>query len=173
MEVDNRSRWIKFGKHLTNLSEEYQRTHFNMSWYLSHNGEDYDIQHAETFFNENFCGTTACAIGHLPVIFPGLFKKARAEAWDDLETAILGYTPYGAWDFLFGGDWSDAKLHYDRTSWAVADRIAYILKAPPADHPGDYHHLKLFGKWRGYSVRHRWIDPKTYEERLEIQYACG
>lgn len=150
----HRKRLEKLAKYLLTLSPEYNVTHFKMSRFFKHNNDGL-VFPSKTIdiFKTHLCGTTACALGHAPVVFPALIKKYEKETswigasgyWRSLGGYLFNIDMDNGpntdlWEFLFSSDWeynnqflfcsdwedNDQRTYY-MTSWAVADRIAHLL----------------------------------------------
>lgn len=141
----SRRRLTKLAKYLVKLSPEYNAEHFRMSTFYRHNDEEEFPSDAIDTFKHHICGTAACAIGHIPVVFPeltrevceGSYSYSKNDVWRALSGAVLGIGMSEiVWEFLFGADWGYRTDKYQRTSWAVADRIAYYLD-------GDYRQASI------------------------------
>lgn len=132
----HRARLAKMANYMLNLNAEHNANHFRMSHFLKHNG---DTEFPEDviknkLLSDCLCGTTACAVGHTPLIFPKLVKSIIKENgyadWCSIERKLFG-TNGEQFDWLFSGHWgSSMNAPYTRTSWAVADRIMYLLEKP-------------------------------------------
>jgi hypothetical protein len=135
-----------------------------MTNYLTHNeNKVVSVQQAisEKLLSDCLCGTAACAIGHMPLLFPITAKRITSSysikfsLWDHLCKEVTGIGRGYLWSYLFGPHWARDR-NYDSTSWAVADRIAYYLRTGRHDKERPY----------GESVRAGWIS----EEELEMKY---
>ena len=95
--------------HLEGLPDDYK--HFNM----------------ETFEEETWCGTVACACGHGPTA--GI-KKKRGEDWGHYADRAFGASPANDnWGFLFSADW----YWYQPTHHQAAERIRVFLNGGVPD----------------------------------------
>lgn len=76
------------------------------------------------------CGTSACALGHAPVI-PGL-QAWPNEYWEDYCQRLFGFQEYSPeWDFVFGPFW-------DNDPADAAARLNYLAdNGSPPDEWGD------------------------------------
>lgn len=74
---------------------------------------------------QNVCGTTACAVGHAPLI-PGMAPSV-GESWGAYELRLFGVTQTGPgsspWEFMFGPSWRGAN----NTAKGTAARIRFFL----------------------------------------------
>jgi hypothetical protein len=91
-----------------------------------------DPNEAPRILNTHICGTVACALGHTPAAFPDFNWDAYTKNWWGVAEDFFGITGLGElrplWSFLFGPYWAfNCDADYDKTSYAVADRIAAVL----------------------------------------------
>ena len=172
----NRKNIIKLARVMATLDAEYNTRHFNMWAFLMHNDEWIAVDDviADKLLSSCICGTVACAIGHLPIIFP---RKARdigarmagesiTRGWNELCEEILDIdntTESKLWCFLFGSEWSRAYPMYHQTSWAVADRIAYILDG---GEPFPSYYAAKLEKTRGLCVDKGWVAEEAWRENV-------
>jgi hypothetical protein len=165
----NRRNLEKLGKYLANLSYEYNEKHFDMHAYIKHRGNRLSVAQITDEFDKCICGTVACAVGHIPVVFPIIFKKFKQESaaagsvsgWAYLSERALGELDERTWEWFFSAWWGQARHpYYQRTSWAVADRIAYWL-----DGNGPLSWSESLDKApNGYAVKKGWITQELYEQ---------
>jgi hypothetical protein len=151
LTAQNRANLEKLGRYLAKLDTKYQREHFRMAYFMKHEYiEIDDPTEAQRIMAECFCGTSACAVGHAPIV---LKEETKAIDWrpfykDDIIDRMDRWLYYtvtlfgddfrggvdGSWlfDFMFGGnwgsDWYDDNRRYNATSWSAADRIAYLFE---------------------------------------------
>jgi hypothetical protein len=183
-----RNNTVKLGKYLANLSAAYNVQHFRMGDYLNHFksadlwGDRASIIYADNvmkIIEECFCGTSACAVGHIPMVLKEQYKrviKLRPEIdWIDLATMILlvefdnardyDDPKYGEYSFLFGGHWEDASDPYARTSWAAADRLAYSLD--DKFKYSEYGMGDTMDGITGYAVKAGWVTQEQHNLHLD------
>jgi hypothetical protein len=166
----NRKRLETLGIKLANLSRQYNQEHFNMGTYFSHNdGEVHAFDAIPDIVEGHFCGTVACAAGHIPMTFPRAFKEHLKKNsddtnWDRVIEAILGIdtttaSGYQLYTMFFSGNWA-LSAPFDMTSWGAADRIAYFLEEGPR--PGPFEFTQAAEWSRGYSVRAGFVTEARY-----------
>jgi hypothetical protein len=176
----------KLGRYLAKLDTKYQREHFRMQYFMRHQWNDInDPTEAEKLFAECFCGTSACAVGHAPIVLKEETKAIdwrpwiasgvlnRPDKWlfltiqlfgEDFRGEIIGGS--SLFDFMFGGDWganwSDDNKKYNATSWSAADRIAYLFEIGQdnllVNMYNEYYNLPFIGA----ATRMRWIPKGTH-----------
>lgn len=138
----NRVNLEKLGRYLAQRTLKYNEKHFNMNVFFTHRGQQEPPDGALDVIDTHWCGTAACAMGHIPVLFRketvDYITHAQYPNWYNLGAEVLGVDQNDAmrlWSFLFDPDWSGHLVcPYDRTSFAAADRIAYVLY----EHEGDF-----------------------------------
>jgi hypothetical protein len=167
----NRENLEKLGRYLANLSPSYQREHFNMRVFATHNGLSLEPRQIRDELTSHICGTAACAIGHIPVVFPDEFRKNRNKHWWALAYKILGVTS----EWLFAATWGRSKVPFNRTSWAVADRIACTLErnGTPSQWISWGEENELRPDWSGAAVRAGWVTParRKYQRSTLKEFA--
>jgi hypothetical protein len=186
---------VKLGKYLAKLSKAHNLNHFRMAHFATHSYADGDerrdpywhdafeeipVTKIQGIIKDCFCGTAACAVGHVPLCMPKEFKRAmallpkadleadndvRSEVWAHLSYHLFGFKTAmeDSWQFLFGGIWQTSDTPYYRTSWAAADRIAYYLQHPAHDY--SYKHDAMDDAV-GASTQEGWITRKLHEQHL-------
>ena len=126
--VQQKARLGKLKRHLATLKP----SKFDMSSYINHyQYENLVSDEAKEYYNE--CGTTACAVGYLPLLFPKLSKSYST--FSEVCLNLLGLEDCGGtgWDFMFHSRW-DA---IDNTPSGCAKRIQHFIDVrgnlPPID----------------------------------------
>lgn len=139
MEQVHRDNLEKLGRYLANLTPKHNEEHFNMRKFAEHDYEAFipTPENIEKYYKRCYCGTVGCAVGHAPLAMPKEFMeaikeidfvKACTDAWGEISEELFGL-PCSSykWDWLFGGAWAYDYNHYAHTSWAVADRIIWLM----------------------------------------------
>lgn len=98
--------------------------HFDMNFYVDRkdDGGFGDMPAEVTKQEINTCGTVACAVGHLPV----LFAPEQDENWDKYVERVLDVRGYNdpVWDWMFSPPWAGT----DNTPKGAAARIRYYVE---------------------------------------------
>jgi hypothetical protein len=176
------------GRYLARLNKLHNVKHFRMGDFVRHHedptdsGTSFKPLDAVTIIKSCFCGAAACAIGHMHIVMPEVFNRAYqvmpdwfrsdygyspGEIWAALSVEAFGYSSNSReWNFLFGGHWEGSEETYHSTSWAAADRIAYLLSGVYLDF--DNYSSRTFMKpATGASARAGWISRKMHLTRLK------
>lgn len=124
---------------LATFLENVPRRKFNLSWFID---TKYDVLPSQDYLKEGFCGTTACAVGYCPVVFPRLFsyKKDRNRVGTDNYEIVLSRNQdikgFTAAQEVFGISLDDLLYMFDPDSYnhrqrgpkSVARRIRTFVK---------------------------------------------
>jgi hypothetical protein len=170
MQKKHRENLEKLGRYLAKLTADHNVRHFRMEEFMFHYGkmEDEELVGTITTLNalklvkEHFCGTSACALGHIPLAMPREFKRIEFVGWNQIAWQLFGIDRYDPeWDFLFGGHWSYVVDPYYRTSWAAADRIGYILT-----HDNDGYSSDDMKDAEGTAMQLGWITKRKHSMNL-------
>lgn len=112
-ETQNR-KLRKLARYLDTIVDEKK---FNMNVYLGNTNETFEYPAATEEVYHN-CGTSACALGHAPFLFPA----KEGEQWEDYTKRVFGMHPFTRhWHWMFSTFWS----RVDNTPQGAAKRIRY------------------------------------------------
>jgi hypothetical protein len=166
----NRKNLEKHGRFMANLSGEDNRNHFDMGdWVHRDNTSIADPEKILEFDNGLPCGTTACGVGYIPIVFPELFVKHVNDygsdspvRWHTLANEVFEIGPY--FQFLFSAFWSSKSDRFQRTSWALADRIAFLLYCSEGTDLVSLNYDEIDTEYSAVSAG--WINIQIYEQNM-------
>lgn len=167
----NRKNLERLGCYLANLSPSYVKKHFDMRHFFEHNKSSESPADAVETVKTHFCGTVACAVGHIPMALPEIdFSHYYwGSSWWRVSADILGISSIdreGLWEFLFSMLWGTshwAETEYDKTAYAAADRIAYVLFE--VKEPDFVSHTDM-GKAYGAAKRAGWVKRQKMTRKV-------
>ncbi len=115
------------------LPDDYMN--FDMGTYAIAKDESEEFEPHEMKQRGHTCGTSVCALGHLPLLG---FMAHNYESWEPIGGRVLGLA-YGTndlghdtakeWDWCFDGGWQ----HLDNTPKGAAQRILWMLDHTPEE----------------------------------------
>jgi hypothetical protein len=175
-----RSNLETLGRYLLRLTKQHNVSHFRMGTFVSHWNDDAremfqvdNVKRVDEIIKECFCDTSACAIGHIPLVFKKEWDKwiktyaGRLDDWSFICEAFLGIEAGSFYNFdfhfMFGGQWEESNDPYYRTSWAVADRIAWYLDGKW--NFSDMYHDQM-DACVGYAAKIGWISKSAHRTRV-------
>jgi hypothetical protein len=167
---------VKLGKYMATRSRRWNERHFRMTRYFSHEGFRKGIDGAINVVEYNRairkhvdCGTVVCALGASVFIFPNL-RPLRHHSWAFLSNELYGVSEASVtWSVLFGPEWAAAVKLFDQSSYAVADRIAYLIENGPAcydrywDRYDPHSLIKIMKKAHGSALKAGWLKAYPIE----------